>query len=269
MPTTIEEAPRSATRPVPGWSVPATSRRVLELLAPLDWRTARIADVGAGRGHFSHVLSLALAERGLDPAQHVFPCDLIPASFEAPGLACRPTGEDGRLPFDDASLDAAVSIEVVEHVEDRFAFLRELRRVVRPGGLVIVTTPNTLNASSRVRALTWGFPLLYDPLPLATHDPRRLGGHIHPVSPYFLAYAALRAGLADLSLHPARTKASAVGWTVLLAPFLLAGRLRNTLRLRAKPPDVLAENRALIRALCGFGLLTSRTAVLRARRPEA
>jgi len=254
--------------PPQAWSAPATSRCVLELLDELDWKKAKMADVGAGRGHFSQVLGEGLRTRyGLDPREHVFPCDLIPESFEYTALECQATGKGGRLPFEDDSLDAAISIEVIEHVENQFEFLRELMRVVKPGGLVVVTTPNTLNANSRVRALTWGFPLLFDPLPLDEHDPRLCGGHIHPISPYFLAYNALRAGLVDPTFHPDRAKSSAVGWTILIAPFLLVGRLKNTLRLKLKWPDTLRENSALVAAQCGWGLLTSRTAVLSARKP--
>ena len=81
----------------------------------------------------------------------------------------------------------------VEHVEDPFAFVRELARIARPGAKVIVTTPNVLSLPSRVRTLVWGFPELFDPLPLAGADERLLTGHIHPIAPYYLALTALRA----------------------------------------------------------------------------
>ena len=50
---------------------------------------------------------------------------------------------EGRdLPFADASFDLVTSFQVLEHVPDAPAMLSELRRVVRPGGVVILTTPN-------------------------------------------------------------------------------------------------------------------------------
>ena len=88
---------------------------------------------------------------------------------------------------------------------------------------IVVTTPNTLNANSRLRSLLQGFPLLFDPLPLADGNVRHLSGHIHPISPYFLAVAALRAGLVEPRFHPDRTKTSAVIQTALLAPVLWLG----------------------------------------------
>jgi len=251
-----------------GWSAPATSQRVLELLSGLDWKTASVADVGAGRGHFSQLLCDKLRERGLPPDGRVFACDLIPTSFECGEVACAAIGTDGRLPYEDDRFDAVVSIEVIEHVENQFAFLRELARIAKPGGIIVVTTPNTLNINSRLRTLASGFPLLFDALPLDLHDPRTLGGHIHPISPYFLAYAAVRVGLVRPTFHPDRTKKSAVALTLFLAPVLLLGRFLQRRRLQRKSPGALEQSRALLAMQNGWGMLTCRTAVLRTEKPR-
>lgn len=49
---------------------------------------------------------------------------------------------EDRLPFADHHFDCVVAIDVLEHLGDDQAFLRELRRVVQPGGRAIVTVPN-------------------------------------------------------------------------------------------------------------------------------
>lgn len=261
-----------------GWSIPKTTEVVLRLLreglglSPSgDWSDfdgLSVVDVGAGRGHLSSVLGEALLAAGLEPKAHVFACDLLPVSFEYGAIECHQTSTDGRLPFDDASFDAVVSVEVIEHVEDQFAFLAELLRIAKPGAPVIVTTPNTHNLNSRVRNLTWGFPLLFDPLPHGVHDPRLLGGHIHPIAPYYLAYAALRAGLGDIEFHGDRRKSSALVWYVFLWPFLLLGRLKNGGRIQRKNPELAAENAPWIDAVCGTEMLLARTAILSCRRPR-
>jgi SAM-dependent methyltransferase len=62
-----------------------------------------------------------------------------------------------RLPFAEASFDVVLSIEGIEHLEDRFAYLRELRRVLKPHGTLILTTPNIVGLRSRVRFFGSGF----------------------------------------------------------------------------------------------------------------
>jgi SAM-dependent methyltransferase len=223
--------------------------------------------VGAGEGFFSHRLSERLRAKGLAPGDHISACDVMPESFACEGVACARVGGDGTLPFPDASFDAVVSIEVIEHVEDQFAFLRELARIAKPGAPVIVTTPNVMNVNSRVRALLTGFPVLYDPLPLDEHDPRWLGGHIHPVSPYFLAYAAVRAGLERPELHADRIKKSGVAMAALLSPLLLLGRGAMRARMTRKYPEELKQNRQLLAEAESWRMLTCRTAVMRAWKP--
>jgi 2-polyprenyl-3-methyl-5-hydroxy-6-metoxy-1,4-benzoquinol methylase len=52
------------------------------------------------------------------------------------------TGDAGALPFSKDSLDSVVCLEVIEHVPDAEILLREIARVLRPDGLLIVSTPN-------------------------------------------------------------------------------------------------------------------------------
>jgi len=252
------------------WSVPKTRAAVLEALEGIDWSDARAVDVGAGSGLFTQFFAEYLDRaHGLPPEGRLFACDTVPESFVFDGVPCDRVPPTGRLPYDDDSLDAVVSVEVIEHVEDQFAFVRELARVVKPGGRVVVTTPNVLNINSRVRNLLWGFPLLYDPLPPEGGDRRGLAGHIHPISPYFLAFAAQQAGLSQVDVRSDRTKRSAVFMTALLYPFLAVGSSMNAARLRRKNPRTMAEDADVIRSVNSWRILTGRTAVLRAVKPAA
>ena len=246
-----------------------TTERVLALLEGLDWTRARVADVGAGNGYFSQALGETLCRRGLDPGERIAACDVVPQEFRYAPVQCTPIGADGRLPYPDAAFEAVVSIEVIEHVENQFAFLRELARIAKPGAVIVVTTPNTLNANSRLRGLLQGFPLLFDPLPLDSGDVRHLSGHIHPIGPYYLAIAARRAGLIDLSFHPDRTKTSGAILTALLAPALWLAALAQRRRMQRKWPGVYEQNAPLLQALGSWGMLTCRTTVLRAVKPSA
>ena len=266
---------------IESWSLQKTSQVVLELLrervtlpgdgpgagSPAGSPAPKILDVGAGKGSFAHTLGGLYEGAGLVPKEHLFACDVDPTSFQYGAIDCQALGSDGILPFETDTFDVVLSIEVVEHVEDQFLFMRELRRVAKPGALVVVTTPNTHNINSRVRNLTWSFPLLYDPLPLSSHDAKHLGGHIHPISPYFLCYNASRAELESIEIFGDRRKRSAYGLLLFFGPLVLLGRWKNQARLRHKHPGTLEQNRAWLDRMGGLEMLMARTTVMVCRKP--
>jgi SAM-dependent methyltransferase len=107
-----------------------------------------VADVGCGSGGLWHVLrGRFTACVGLDVVRY----DGLPpdVEFHAADL-------DAGLPLADASVDAAVAVEVVEHLENPRAFVRALARVVRPGGWVAISTPNQLSALSLLTLVVKG-----------------------------------------------------------------------------------------------------------------
>jgi 2-polyprenyl-3-methyl-5-hydroxy-6-metoxy-1,4-benzoquinol methylase len=119
-------------------------------------RRRRFVDVGCGRGE----VVWAAARRGWEAEG----LDISPA-FVARARELGVTASVGTLAersFVDAGLDAVTLIEVIEHLYDPGATVRELARVIRPGGVLFVSTPNeesiyqTLgNAYCRLRGLDW------------------------------------------------------------------------------------------------------------------
>lgn len=83
--------------------------------------------------------------------------DIHAAGAALLGPAYHEADLNARLPFTDASFDVVLSIEGIEHLEDRFAYLRELHRVLKPQGTLILTTPNIVGLRSRVRFFGSGF----------------------------------------------------------------------------------------------------------------
>lgn len=61
-----------------------------------------------------------------------------------------------RLPLPDATADVTAAVEVIEHLENPRAFARELARVTKPGGWVVVTTPNQLSVLSLLTLVAKG-----------------------------------------------------------------------------------------------------------------
>jgi SAM-dependent methyltransferase len=120
----------------------------------------RWADLGCGRGEF---LELAAgrgpAGLGLDRER----TGLADGAAAGRGALVADLGR--RLPLRDGALDGASLIEVIEHVLAAEALVDELARVVRPGGWLIVSTPNVVHWTYRWRALTG-------------HPPKQEGRHV-------------------------------------------------------------------------------------------
>jgi SAM-dependent methyltransferase len=121
-------------------------RHLVELLGQ---RTAgRLLDIPAGTG--------PLRQEVLRLGYDVVAVDLFPkAGFAGVQAdACQP------FPFVDESFDVVVSMEGIEHFENQTAFLRECARVLRPGGWLLLTTPNILHLNARLAGFLTGQRLL-------------------------------------------------------------------------------------------------------------
>ena len=240
---------------------------MLALALPHLVSGARVLDLGAGEGYFSQILGEHVRERfHREPAEIVCACDAVPELFRYDAVCCDAVGENGRLPYADATFDLVCSLEVIEHVEDQFGFVREAFRVLKPGGTLLLSTPNVLNMNSRWRTLHSGFAQLFDPLPLDRRDIVHTSGHIHPVSYYYLAYAVQSAGFRDIAVHFDHFKRSAVFQLVLFGPAILIGRAGFLLRMGRKRPREMAANRKLVSAMNSLAMLTSRSVIVAAKK---
>jgi 2-polyprenyl-3-methyl-5-hydroxy-6-metoxy-1,4-benzoquinol methylase len=124
----------------------------------------RVLDAGSGNG----AISIALAARGASVDGVEIEEDLVAiarAEAAAQGSSARFTYYGGReLPFADRSFDAALSVSVIEHVEDPAQYLSEILRVLKPDGAFYLAFPNRLYPEETHTGL-WG--LSYLPRPLA------------------------------------------------------------------------------------------------------
>ena len=139
------------SREIASYSHAKTNQRVCDLVLQKDIRNAQIIDVGAGEGYFSKMLGDAIRERyGIPPSTVLRACDIFPGNcFKYSDVCCDRVDLDKPFPYADGAFDVACSIEVVEHLENQTAYVRELYRITKPGGRVLVTTPNILNINSR------------------------------------------------------------------------------------------------------------------------
>ncbi len=113
-------------------------RKLRELTASLGPSEGlRCLDLGSDNG----VISLLLRARGGSWASADLTDEAVESIRGLVGSDVHKT--DGiRLPFPDASFDRVVVVDMLEHAPDEAAFARELARLTRPGGLLIVNTPH-------------------------------------------------------------------------------------------------------------------------------
>lgn len=133
-------------------SLGRSHQRIYETVATVfGARGARgvLADIGCGRGDLWHALRGPFSSCiGVDAVRY----EGLPPEVEFHAADLDTTG----LPLPDAAVDAAAAVEVIEHLENPRAFVRELARIVRPGGWVVVTTPNQLSALSLLTLVVKG-----------------------------------------------------------------------------------------------------------------
>ncbi len=123
---------------------------IFEWIPPAD--DLRILDCACGRGFY------------LNMYRYVSGCQLVGLELEA-GIIQKARRNVGHLPdvtltrgtiyalpFPDDSFDGVILSEILEHIDDDVAGLREVRRVLKPGGVVAITVPNA------------NYPVLWDPI---------------------------------------------------------------------------------------------------------
>ena len=98
----------------------------------------QVLDVGCGEGRFAEELARrGFAVVGVDVAQE----PLRRARAREPALDLRLVPAEGPWPLADASFDLVWAGETIEHVADTVGWLSQVRRVLRPGGRLLLSTP--------------------------------------------------------------------------------------------------------------------------------
>jgi 2-polyprenyl-3-methyl-5-hydroxy-6-metoxy-1,4-benzoquinol methylase len=179
-------------------------------------RRGRVLDVGCGAGDaLDELRRLGWEVEGVDPDP-----EAVSNAVRNRSLKVRVgTLEDQSYPED--SFDAVISSHVVEHVHDPVSLLRECRRVLRPGGLLVVATPNAKSMGSSRFGPDW-----------RVLEPPR---HLTVFSPKTLAQAARAARLSILRL---RTSARGADGIFIESRELRAVRTAGGSLIKQKPASI-------------------------------
>ena len=216
-------------------------------------------DIGAGRGELITELQKKFVLQS-------YACDYHVERFLLPEVPIRQVDINlGALPYDDDSFDLVTASEVIEHLQDYRHLIREAHRLLKPGGLFVLTTPNVLNLKSRIRNLICGFADLFGPLPLKVTEVSSTNSHVSPIPYFYLAHSLLKADFVNLQLMIDRSQRTSNFWMVVLAPFLYLG-WADFMRRERKLNTITPDNEPLTKNHISRKILTGRTLIMSAQK---
>ena len=217
-------------------------------------------DIGSGHGEL-----ITRMRRQFDI--HSSACDYTDSLMRLPDVSVRIADlSNENLPFPDGSFDLVTCTEVIEHLEHYRSTLRDIFRVLKPDGTLVITTPNILNLKSRIRFLIFGFYNLFGPLHMSESELHTTGGHINPVSYFFLSHALLDAGFKNIEVSIDKRQGTSKAWLALLwIPIKLFSKL--TLRKeKSKYKTVDEHNESYVLQMNSLDILLGRTIVVGCKR---
>lgn len=230
--------------------------------------SGQILDLPSGDG----VNSRRLATVGFD----VRAADLFPEECQKTGFPCERVDMTKSLPYADASFEGVLNSEGIEHISSQIALLQEFYRILKPGGILIVTTPNLLSLEGRVGLLLTGHArrrhaLVYPtartqkPMPNPSMEEDIYFGHAFLINIFQLRYYLTHARFEILSVDTTR-----YSWrSLLLLPLLYIPVRWATQKLvcgkRSRIPPGL--QREILGEVLSGSVLLGRKLIMVARKP--
>lgn len=156
------------------WRAGQERRLRMMLQAAADRLHGRVLENGCGVGMYAH--RLQAHSRG-----QVIGLEYdLPRAAQARALGVSTVNAAGEaLPFPDASFDLVVSHEVIEHVADDALAVREMVRVLRPGGRLVLFCPNR-GYPFETHGIYWRGRYIFGNIPLVNYLPRALRDRLAP-----------------------------------------------------------------------------------------
>lgn len=221
----------------------------------------RFLDLGAGNGELIKLIS---SELNTNPSA----CDYTESLMELDGQSVDVCDlNTQKLPYNDNIFDLITFTEVIEHIENHRFTISEISRVLKPGGYVILSTPNILNLKSRIRFLFCGFWNLFGPLKIGDRKIESTGGHINPIHYFYIVHSLMEANLTVIRDSYDKLQSSSSFWMIFL---YLPIKICSVLHLRKeknKWRTIDSQNERFVLKLNSIPMLLSRTVVITAQKP--
>jgi SAM-dependent methyltransferase len=210
-----------------------------------DIKDKVVVDFPAGTGVTSRLLQ--------NVGGIAMPFDLFPEYFtEVPALACKKADVNTGIPLDDQTADMLICQEGIEHFADQIKALKEFNRVLKPNGLLLITTPNYSNIRARMSYLLSESERFNSAMPPNEIDSIWLSdnllndeiyyGHIFLIGIQKLRIFAKLAGFRIKAIHKTKLKTTSALLFPLLYPFILISNYITYIKARKKQKDVEQAN---------------------------
>mgnify|MGYP003970902947 CR=1 FL=1 len=166
------------------------------------------------------------------------------------------------LPFKDEKFDAVICLEGIEHVMHPEILFSELARVLKKGGLLIISTPNVQSFYSRFQLLCTGYLFQFDPFDKIPLEPNKNADKGH-ISPVFYTQLRYYSDLHNLkTLKPSGGRLKRLVALPFFLPFILIGYLWSIRDWKKTSNKV--ETFEIIKHLFSIKLLFSRSLIFKA-----
>ena len=188
-----------------------------DLREPLASFSGTILDVGCGNSPFRHLLNPTATEyKGIDVAE------AASFGYRNPDVVYY---DGNTIPFADGAFDALLCTEVIEHIADPTKLVGEMHRVLKPGGVGIITVP-------------WSARFHYQPFDYHRYTPSML--------------ETIFSRFSECVIHPRGTDLSSIGSKIVVA------YIRNLMRIwPSTPARLLMSPVRLLAALIGIPVLVA------------
>jgi SAM-dependent methyltransferase len=225
-------------------SRPGLHETVLEILRPLP--RGVVLDCPTGEG--------ALAQDMLRESFDVRCCDLYSELFRLDGVEIKRGDLSGTLPYASGSFDYITSLDGLEHIDSPPQAFREYKRLLKPGGHLILSVPNIMNVEERVKWLLYGYTSHFKPLSeqykAKIHDDcagmDEIVVHANPIGYNELRYYLEKNGFAIQGVYRDRKKANQWLYWPLVAVIRLLAKLTPASRRKDRWTEELASDPVLL-----------------------
>ena len=158
--------------------------KVLSITSTLS--IGRLLDIPCGQG--------ALAKKLRMQGFEIFCGDYDSDNYRIDGGNFHRLDLNDNLPYKDQTFDCVTSVEGIEHIENPHLLIREIARVLKGGGHLVITTPNIMNIKSRLYFLLRSHFTDFKHFPQPGDQRELLGLHINPIPFGELSYILNRYG---------------------------------------------------------------------------